>query len=279
MKKMFFAAALCGAALAFAGPANADSDSDFWAAGASAIQDWLLGGVSHGVDPWTGPPLSDVLDDSTHALILGSTGIATPGAGYISNAFNLYLEPNGYDGDLSSVLPLTTPNTFSFLQSVQQGQQDLINGILADFKAGEMDCNALGVCSDPMTIFTYSQSSAVAALAEQQLFADKIPTDALHFVMLGANPDGVPDSFFPTDIYNIDGDLWAEPLSIDWSDWNAVVVGAMTHLVYLGLSSDQIASATTVVDGLTTIHEIPALTVPELWDALINVWAGGALVG
>lgn len=278
MKKMILSAALCGAAVAFASPADADSDSEFWAVGASAIQDWLIGGVSHGVDDYAGPPISDILSDSTHALVLGSTGIATPGVGYISDALNLYLLPNGYDGDLSSTLALTTPNSFSFLESVQQGQQELINGILADFNAGDMGCDAAGICSDPMTIFTYSQSAAVAALAEQQLFDDKIPTDALHFIMLGANPTGVPDIYFPTDIYNIEGDLWAQPLSVDWSDWNSVVMGAMTHLVYLGLSPDQIASATTVVDGLTTIHEIPALTVSELWDALINVWAGGSLI-
>jgi hypothetical protein len=278
MKKMILGAALCGAAIAFASPAAADSDSAFWAAGASAIEDWLLNPGGYGDATYTGPPISDVLSDSTHAIVLGSTGIATPGVGYISDALNLYLLPNGYEGDLASTLPLTTPNTFSFLESVQQGQQDLINGILADFNAGDMGCNATGVCSDPLTIFTYSQSSAVAALAEQQLFADKIPTDALHFVMLGANPTGVPDIYFPTDIYNIDGDLWADPLSIDWSDWNSVVFGAMTHLVYLGLSPEEIASATTVVDGMTTIHEIPALTVPELWDALINVWAGGSLI-
>jgi PE-PPE domain len=72
-----------------------------------------------------------------------------------------------------------------------------------------MDCNTSGVCSDPMTIFTYSQGSAVAALAEQQLADDKIPDDALRFVMLGANPTGIPDNPYPTEVHNIDGDFYA----------------------------------------------------------------------
>ena len=69
-----------------------------------------------------------------------------------------------------------------------QGETDLIDAVVADYEAGDMGCNASGVCSDPLTIFTYSQSSAVASLAEQQLADDKIPDDALRFVMLGANP-------------------------------------------------------------------------------------------
>jgi hypothetical protein len=58
---------------------------------------------------------------------------------------------------------------------VPQGETDLVNAVVADYNAGDMACNASGLCSDPLTIFTYSHSSAIADLAEQQLADDKIP--------------------------------------------------------------------------------------------------------
>lgn len=77
MKKVILGAALCSAAVALAGAANADGASDF-------------------------------LSGSTNALILGVTGIPTPDAAYISDAENLYLDPNGYHGIAASTLALTT---------------------------------------------------------------------------------------------------------------------------------------------------------------------------
>src|ERR1700744_2371342 len=156
MKKVILGVALCGAAVGLAGAANADN--------------------------------SDFLSGSTDALVLGPTGIPTPDAAYISDAKNLYLDPNGYDGTPATTVALTTPETDDFNTSVTQGENDLTNAVVADYDAGDMDCNTAGVCSDPLTIFTYSQSSAIASLDEPTLEADKIPSDALRFVMLGANP-------------------------------------------------------------------------------------------
>ncbi len=275
MKKVILGAALCSAAVAFASPANADATSDFWTAAANAITDWLLGGSSSAATSGSlaGPTDADFLDGSTNALVLGATGDPTPTASYISEATNLYLDVHGYDGTTASTLALTTPETYSFDSSVSQGETDLINAIVTDYHAGEMGCNAAGICSEPLTIFTYSQSSAIAALAEQQLQADKIPEDALRFVMLGANPTGVPDTLYPTEVYNIDGDVWAQPSTIG-STWEQIVLGLGLHEVYLGLTPAQIDSATTAVDGLTTIHDIPTLTMTGLWDALLTVWTG-----
>jgi hypothetical protein len=132
-----------------------------------------------------------------------------------------------------------------------------------------MGCDASGVCSDPLTIFAYSQSSAVAALAENQLADDKIPTDALRFVLDGANPKGVPDDLFPTDVYNIHGDAWAEPLSLGTS-LHDIFYGMLLHESYLGLTPAEIGSATTVVDGLTTFHDIPTLATNALLEALLS---------
>jgi hypothetical protein len=242
MKIVILGAALCSAAVALAGAANADGDSDF-------------------------------LSGSTNALILGSTGVPTPNAAYISGAENLYLDTNGYDGTPASTLALTTPESFDFGSSVTQGENDLINAVVADYDAGNMDCTA-GVCSDPLTILTYSQSSAVADLAEQQLADDKIPTDALRFVMLGDNPAGTPDNLYPTEVYNFDGDIWANPGSVG-TTFQDFVLGLVIHDAYLGLTPAEIATATPVVEGMTTVFDIPTLTLTELWDALLStagVW-------
>lgn len=244
MKKVILGAALCSAAAALAGAANADTTSDF-------------------------------LSGSTNALIMGPTGISTPDAAYISDAVNLYLDPNGYAGTTASTLALTTPETYKFLPSVTQGETDLVNAVVADYSAGNMDCTASGVCSDPLTIFSYSQSSAIASLAEQQLTDDKIPSDALRFVMLGANPAGVTDNLYPTDVYNIDGDFWAQPGALGTS-FQDLLMGFVLHDAYLGLTPAEIDAATSVVDGMTTVYDIPTLTWPELFDALISAASAGA---
>src|ERR1700739_3145098 len=92
MKKVILGAALCSAAVALAGAANADGASDF-------------------------------LSGSTSALILGVTGIPTPDAAYISDAENLYLDPNGYHGTAASALALTTPETYDFGSGGKRGGQ------------------------------------------------------------------------------------------------------------------------------------------------------------
>ncbi len=150
----------------------------------------------------------------------------------------------------------------------------LINAVVADYNAGDMGCDASGVCSDPLTIFTYSQSSAVASLAEPQIAADGIPTDALRFVMLGANPTGVPDNLYPTEIYDIHGDTFAEPGSLG-TTFQDILLGSELHDAYLGLNPTEIASAIPTVEGMTTFYDIPTLTTAELWQALLNASAAG----
>ncbi|WP_046295600.1 PE-PPE domain-containing protein [Mycolicibacter arupensis] len=252
MKQLIFGAALCGAALAFAGAANAANDRQY---------DFLYG--------------------STDALVLGPTGISTPGAGYISNGLDLYLGPLGYEGNSASTLPLTLPNSWDFFQSVPLGQTILVDSIVADFNAGEMGCDALGVCSDPLTIFTYSQSSLIASYAQEQLVEAGVPTDALRFVMLGANPAAVPNDLYPTEVFNIQGDIYADTLGRNWwellftnTGWQEIFYGLALHQVYLGLTPEQIDSATSVVDGMTTYNEIPMLDSSELWQALVNTFFG-----
>lgn len=285
MRKMLAGSAICGAALyggatLFAGSVSADTGSDWLASVTNTVDDWM--------SSLTGPSVASVAPDfgtaddgtyflatSNHALILGPTGIPTPNSAYITDAENLYLYPNGYEGNAATTIALTTPETNDFETSVPQGEAILIDAIQAQYNAGDMGCDASGVCSDPLTIFTYSQSSAVAALAEQQLSDDRIPEDALRFVMLGANPTGVPNDLFPTEIYNIHGDAYAEP-GVLGTSWQDVVFGMELHEAYLGLTQAELDSATTTVEGLTTIHEIPTLTSMELWDALLSAAAAGS---
>lgn len=242
MNKVLLGAALCGAAVMSAGAANADND------------DFLFG--------------------STNALVLGSTGIPTPDAGYIAGAENLYLDPSGYDGTSATTLALTTPETLDFSTSVPQGEQILVNAVLADYSAGLMDCNSSGVCSDPLTIFAYSQSSAVAALAEQQLSADGIPSDALRFVLTGADPLGVPDNLFPTEVYDIYGDFFAVPGLLGTSVQD-IEYELLQHLAYLWTTPSEVESAIPIVDGMTTIFAMPTLGLDGLFEALINAFQAG----
>jgi hypothetical protein len=253
MKKVILGAALCSAAVALAGAANAEDRS----------YDFLYG--------------------STDALVLGPTGVQTPDAAYINAVQNLYLDPNGYGGTTASTLALTIPgNWWDFGGNVTQGQDILINAIVADYNAGEMGCDASGVWSDPLTIVTYSQSSLIASLAQQQLADENIPSDALRFVMLGANPGGVPDGLYPTAVYNIDGDFWSNPFDpqfwinlfspggFEGTSFQEILYSLLVHETYLGLTPDQIASAVPTVDGMTTYFDIPTLSWDELWSALFN---------
>ncbi|WP_428340335.1 PE-PPE domain-containing protein [Mycobacterium sp.] len=283
MKKVILGAALWSAAVALASPTHADTSSDFWTAATNAISDWLLGPATAAAtgDSLVGATEADAtvdfLSGSTNALILGPTGIPTPNAAYITDAENLYLYPNGYDGTTATTLALTTPETNDFTTSVPQGETILENAILADYNAGDMGCDAAGVCSDPLTVLTYSQSSAIAALAEQQLANEGVPSDALRFVLLGANPTGVPNDLFPTEIYDIHGDAFAEP-GVLGTSWQDVMLGAELHEAYMGLTAAEIDSATSVTEGLTTFHDIPTLTTIELWDALITAASAGSFM-
>jgi hypothetical protein len=273
VKKAILGAVLCCAAVAFAAPANADTTSD-WLSSLTNVEDWLFGLIK-GSDPSgsaSAAEASHFLSGSTNALILGPTGIPTPDAAYISDVEKLYLDPSGYDGTTATTLALTTPETYDFTTSVPQGETDLVNAVVADYHAGDMACNVSGVCSDPLTIFTYSQSASVADLAEKTLASDGIPTDALRFVDLGDDPLGVPDNLYPTDVYNISGDTWALPGS-GGTSLQDIEMGLLLHDTYLGLTPAEIDSAIPTVDGLTTFYTIPELTVGQLIEALISAGA------
>jgi hypothetical protein len=53
------------------------------------------------------------------------------------------------------------------------------------------------------------------------------------------------------------------------------VLGIALHYAYLWLTPAEIDSATPVVEGMTTVFDIPTLTTTELWEALLTALSTG----
>jgi PE-PPE domain len=222
-------------------------------------------------------------------------------AAYADAAANLYLQPSGFEitPNYGNVATLDMPEVVSggtLNDAVNQGVQSLVSTIEADYQAGDM-------ADGPLYVFGYSQSDVVMGMAEQQLHADGIPQGDLHFVMVGdsASAEGgflnafidempaswqpyivdafkefgadevlgqvTPDNYYPTDVYSLSGDGWTN------YDYGLNDAGLFSdHLEYLGLTSQEIASAgAPVVDGLTnyfTIQDSMVNSLEALWTQL-----------
>jgi hypothetical protein len=234
---------------------------------------------------------SDVLltsGDPNDALVL----IPAENQEYAAVANALYLEPNGFDGAATVFI---TPDAGNEVQNVVPGVQALVQTIEADYTAGDLSATA------PLYVFGYSEGAVEEGLAEQQLSDFGIPTDDLHFVMVGdsASAEGgflnsfidslpeseqqsttelfaqlgltapvlgatTPDDLYPTDVYSLTADGWT-----NW-DNGANTYGMFTdHLEYLGLTPAEIATADKTVDGMTNYYTIDNANVNDL-DALYN---------
>jgi hypothetical protein len=184
---------------------------------------------------------------------------------------------------------LTTPELIQQGPSSLTAADDVTLAVENEFNA---DPGAFSP-EHPLTIFGYSQSATAESIAMTQLEAAKIPSADLHFVFIGDPSlaetgvwpnlvtdlngifgtsltttiltdlgfDGVlgnvtPDDLYPATIYTLDGDGVA-----DWQpDFNSGgLLDSLTalfvqHADYLGLTSTQIADATTSTDvDLTNI--------------------------
>ncbi len=164
---------------------------------------------------------------------------------YADAAVKLYLDPSGFHAaaDGSNISTLDMPEVVpggGLDNAVDYGVNELVTKVESDYSAGDFGNG------NPLYVFGYSQSSVVAGMAEQQLAADHIPTDDLHFVMVGdsASAEGgflnaflerpssnrggrtcmdafknfgadevlgqtTPDNLYPTDVYSLSGDGWA----------------------------------------------------------------------
>jgi hypothetical protein len=216
-------------------------------------------------------------------LVMGPSGISTPSQSYVDTANALYLQPNGFTGTPQA---LTTPETFDLNRGPgeEQGATDLVTAVQQQIANGDVSPD------NPVYVFGYSQSSALSGIAMNQLNAAGVPSDDVHFVLVGdpGAPDGgvytafgviggsfpddlTPSDLYPTDVYTLEydpvGDFPNYPIDL-LSDLNSLIGLFTEHLAYLGLTSEQIADAaqltTSAADTMTDYYVIPSDTLPLL---------------
>ncbi len=246
-----------------------------------------------------------LLGDGT-ALIFGGTLLPTPPEQYVDAANTLYLQPLGFTGTAnSSFTPegssALDPNTLGYGTSLGQDQQIMVSDIESQIAGG-------GVTpEDPVVVFGYSQSSEASSLLMHQLQADGVPSDDVHFVLVGdpVNPNGgffntfdfpagntsaftaldvpfepaTPSDLYPTDIYTLEYDGFADFPHYTTnllSDVNATLGFFLEHFTYLNLTPDQINNAVELPgsealtgEGLTNYYMIPNDNLPILEPLLL----------
>lgn len=247
------------------------------------------------------------------ALIMGGSGMPTPGPGYADLVNELYLAPLGFTGTTQI---LTTPETLypflgaftgTFDSSVDEGSQILEAAILDQIAGGQVDAD------NPVVVFGWSQSAVISSLLMQQLADQGVPSDYVHFVLIGNEnlPNGgmlsrfdlptgtypelpsvgmtfsgaAPADLFPTTVYTTEYDGFANfpqyPLNF-LSTINAVMGIIFAHTTYLGLSPEEIANAvplpTSSPDLLTDYYMIPSSTLPLLAPLQLLPYIGNPLV-
>jgi hypothetical protein len=231
------------------------------------------------------------------ALVIGGSGIPLPPERYVDAADTLYLAPRGFTGSPQALdtpagfYPTTGVNSLTADASEAQGSKILDAAILGQIATGNVDAD------NPVVVFGYSQSAAFSSMTMQQLESQGVPSDDVHFVLVGdtAAPDGgllerfdlpgsdfsvpsfgitfgdpTPADLYPTDIYTLEYDGFADfpqyPIN-PIADLNAFAGMIYEHLTYLGLDADQIQNAVpldTVGDTLTNYYMIPVGDLPLL---------------
>src|SRR6202012_2113727 len=130
------------------------------------------------------------LGDGT-ALLFGPTLVPPPPSQYVDAADTLYLQQLGFTGTAeSSYIPdgssALDPNSLPYGTSLGQDQSIMVSDIESQIAHGGASPE------NPLVVFGYSQSSEAASLLMQQLHADGVPSDDVHFVLVGdlVNPNG-----------------------------------------------------------------------------------------
>jgi PE-PPE domain len=244
----------------------------------------------------SGDAADSPLGDGT-ALVMGGSGIPIPPDRYVDAADTLYLQPRGFTGTPQALdtpegfYPTTGVDSLTVDASEAQGAQILDDAITGQIAGGNVDA------ANPVVVFGYSQSSAMSTFTMQQLQAQGVPSDDVHFVLVGdtAAPNGgllerfdlpgadisvpsfgitfgnpTPADLYPTDIYTLEYDGFADfpQYPIDpLSDLNAFAGMIYEHLTYLDLDPGQIANAIpleTAGDTLTDYYMIPVTDLPLL---------------
>lgn len=238
------------------------------------------------------------LDLLSEALVM----IPAMNQNWLDLSKSLYLEPNGFPEDGTATF-LQVPETSDLNASISGGTKILVEAIAERWQEGDFSSE------DPLYVFGYSQSNVAAGLAMEQLHEQypDMPLNALHFVMVGDSAaqggflsgflptllswfpeswhddvvkmvyqfaemmhiDSViglvtPDDLYTTDVYSLSSDGFA-----NWDNGNQMAGMFSDHLAYLGLSPEEIASATDETIGNTTYHMIDTANV-NMFQALIN---------
>jgi PE-PPE domain len=246
----------------------------------------------------SGDTADSPLGDGT-ALIIGGSGLETPGQTYADAVDAEYLAPRDFTGTTQvlttpeALYPFLGPFTETFDQSEAQGQQILDTAILNQIATGDVDA------ANPVVVSGWSQSAVISSLVQPELTSQGVPSDDVHFVLVGDEsapnggilerfdlPDGTQPSIpslgltfsgpeasdlYPTDVYTHEYDGFADfpqyPVNL-LSDINAVLGIVFEHVSYPGLTADQVADAiqlpTSSADTLTNYYEIPVTTLPLL---------------
>ncbi|ORV46053.1 PE-PPE domain-containing protein [Mycolicibacter engbaekii] len=225
----------------------------------------------------THAPRIALLSDT--AIFVGGTMMPTPSATFAQTAADLFLQPLGFDagddptvcfisgGDCDGPLRvLTTPQLFLQGYSSFAGAAEIVRAVHAELNANPDAYDA----DNPLWIFGYSQGATAGSIAMAQLAHDGVDPEALHFVFIGSPSDAngiwpnsegelslsndpsllfgnqTPNDAFTTTTYTFPGD----PVS-DYT--SASILGTFWgHVMYLGLTPEQVADHTVTVDGLIT---------------------------
>jgi len=246
------------------------------------------------------------LGDGT-ALVFGPSGVPIPPPQYVDAANTLYLQPLGFTGTPQSAFepngayPLTGVKSLGVDTSLGQDQQIMVSDIESQIAAG-------GVSPEnPVVVFGYSQSTDASSLIMSQLAQQGVPSDDVHFVLVGdlQNPNSgflntfdfpagntsafnafdasfyppTPSDLYPTDIYTLEYDGFADsphyPINL-LSDLNADVGVFLAHFLYLDITPQKISSAQLLPgsealtgEGLTDYYMIPNDNLPLLEPLLL----------
>ncbi|WP_109413668.1 PE-PPE domain-containing protein [Mycolicibacter heraklionensis] len=243
----------------------------------------------------------DLLADT--AIFVGPTILSTPSATFARTAADLFLRPLGFDGgdDPASCLIgsaacdaplqlLSTPGLIQVGHSSFAGAAEIVRTVQAELAANPGAYDG----EHPLWIFGYSQGATAGSIAMAQLAHDGVDPQVLHFVFIGdpTAPDGkypnaiddgsphtnfsdtwmlygkeTPNDAFPTTIYTIPGDPNADHTSTSpYGDF-------YEHMMYLGLTPDQVANHTATTDDLLTTISIS--TDFDQFGAWLNAWGHG----
>lgn len=197
---------------------------------------------------------------------------------------------SGSDPCSAPLQVLSTPELIQQGQSTLTAASDIVQAVESQFAA---DTGAFDA-EHPLTVFGYSQSATAGSMAMTQLAQDGIPTNAVHFVFIGnpSTPDGIwanleadlaawlgpgtakaileffgftdvvgvvtPNDLYPATVYTLDTDGMPD-FQADWESGG--LLGTLGHLLvqhveYLGLTPEQVADATTSIDGAVTSIDI-----------------------